>query len=59
MCPYRTILMILLSIVREAAKKSSFLSGGGGLNGCATKDKRTFFYKVPMATKLRGDGLKT
>ena len=31
----------------EAAKKSSFLSGratkrGGGLNGCATKEKRTF-----------------
>ena len=34
--------------LREAAKKSSFLSGqatkrGGGLNGCATKEKRTFF----------------
>ena len=33
--------------VREAAKKSSFLSGrvakrGGGLNGCATKEKITF-----------------
>ena len=29
-------------VVREAAKKVLFLEGGG-LNGCATKDKRTFF----------------
>ena len=42
-------------------KKSSFLSGqatkrGGELNGCATKEKVTFFNvrkKVPMATKKR------
>ena len=44
--------------VKEAAKKSSFLSGRGeGLNGCATKEKRTFLNvrkKVPMATKPRG-----
>ena len=35
-------------LLREAAKKNYFLSGratkrGGGLNGCATKGKRTFF----------------
>ena len=32
------------------------LRGGGGLYGCATKEKRTFFYlreKVPMAGPLR------
>ena len=47
---------------REAAKKGSFLNdqatrSGGGLNGCATKEKRIFFNvgkKVPMATKPRG-----
>ena len=41
------------SLIREAAKK-------GGINGCATKEKRTFFFnvrkKVPMATKPRGEG---
>ena len=44
---------------KESRKKSSFLSGratkrGGGLNGCATKEKITFFNvrgKVPMATR--------
>ena len=52
--------------IREAAKKSFVLSGRatkreGGLNGCATKEKRLFFNvkkKVPMATKPRGGGLK-
>ena len=33
-----------------------------GLNGCATKEKRTFFFnvreKVPLAAKPRGGGLK-
>ena len=41
--------------LREATKKSSYLSGhaapghqeGGGLNGCATKEKRTFFCGFP------------
>ena len=54
---------------KGSRKKSSFLRGpatkrGEGLNGCATKEKRTFFFnvreKVPMATKSkpRGGGLK-
>ena len=33
--------------------------GGGGLNGCSTKKKKTFFNvrkKVSMATKPRGGG---
>ena len=33
------------------------LRGGGRLNGCANKEKRTFFYvrkKGPMATKPKG-----
>ena len=50
--------------LRETAKKALFLVAGpirgGGLNGCATKEKRTFFClrgkKVPMATKPRGGG---
>ena len=40
----------LINLLRamESRKKSSFLSGratkrGGGLNGCATKQKKTFF----------------
>ena len=46
-------------LIREAAKKVLlFFAGplrgeGGGLNGCATKEKRTFFNvtkKVPLAT---------
>ena len=51
--------------VREAAKKVLFLVAGplrgGEVNGCATKEKRTFFNvrkKVPMATKPRGGGAK-
>ena len=51
----------LLILIKAASKKSSFLSGrttkkGGGLNGCATKEKRTFFNvrkKIPLATKPR------
>ena len=50
--------------LREAAKKVIFLvagplRGGGGLNGCATKEKRTFFNerkKVPITTKPREGG---
>ena len=52
-------------ILWEAAKKVIFLVAGplrgGGLNGCATKEKITFFNirkKVPMATKPGGGGLK-
>ena len=45
-------------------QKSYFLSGraakrGGGLNGCATMKKKTFFNvrkKVPLATKPKGEG---
>ena len=48
--------------VREAAKKVLFLGagplrGGWGLNGCATKEKRTFFNvrkKVPKASRPGG-----
>ena len=49
-------------ILREAAKKNFLVAGplrGGGLHGCATKEKRAFFNvrkKVPMATKPRGGG---
>ena len=51
-----------------AGKKLYQISGkpqkkrGGGLCGCATKEKKNFFLnvrkKVPMTTKPRGGGLK-
>ena len=51
--------------LREAAKKSSFLSGplrgGGGYTGVPLRKKERFFLnarkKVPMATKPRGGGV--
>ena len=54
---------LFIFIPREAAKKVLFLVAGtlrgGGVNGCATKEKKIFFNeskKVHMATKPRGRG---
>ena len=42
------------TLLKEAAKKVLFLvagplRGGLGLKGCATKEKRTFFMRLPLA----------
>ena len=62
--PKYDICSIKIGFPREAAKKVLFLvsgqrRGGEVLNGCATKEKRTFFNvrkKVPMAAKPGGGG---
>ena len=43
----------------QVSNGSRATKGGGGLNGCATKEKYIFFNvrkKVPMTTKPRGGG---
>ena len=60
------ILSLFQSYDKGSPKKVIFLVAsplrGGKLNGCATKEKRTFCNvrkKVPIASKPRGGGLMT
>ena len=63
--PWTYLMYQFTYLVGKPQKKVIFLvagplRGGGRLNGCATKEKRTFFSvrkKVPVATKPRGGGL--